>query len=100
MDQWINGSMEGGMDGGESVGKAEYFNESKTYRFPKYGLTNSLTLSPFAFISLSTNNQHTTELERSRTNNLGLERIDVDPKYIVNVQQIEEELTHHCAKGQ
>ena len=96
MNQWVEGneSMEGGMKGGE------YFNESKTYRFPKYGLTNSLPLSPFAFISLSTNNEHTTELERSRTNNLGLERIDVDPKYIANVQQIEEELTHHCAKGQ
>lgn len=75
-------------------------NESITHRFPIYDLTNSLTLFPFAIISLPTNNQHTTELERSRTNNLGLEWIDVDPEYIANVQQIEEKLTHHCAKGQ
>lgn len=33
-------------------------------------------------------------------NNLNLEWIDVDPKYIANVQQIEEKLTYHRAKGQ
>ena len=105
-NEWMNEQIKS-MNKGESIKRENNIINPwiKKVQNPHPPIPESTQLSLsftnlLSIVSIGTNKIHTTELERSRMNNLSLEWIDVDPKYIANVQQIEEKLTYHRAKGQ